>query len=94
VRPSTAKAIFISSRAPATRRQDQAAQNRTVPGVDPITALTWALEMGDVARFYTPKQGISYCCPCGDERSSADKVMRMRCRSSDTLGDHVKSGHT
>jgi transposase len=49
---------------------------RTVPGVGPITALTWALEMGDVARFRSTKQAISYCGLCGDEKSSADKVMR------------------
>jgi transposase len=50
---------------------------RTVPGVGPITALTWALEMGDVSRFRTLRQAISYCGLCGDERSSADKVMWM-----------------
>ena len=50
---------------------------RTVPGVGPITALTWALEVGDVSRFRTIKQAISYCGLCGDERSSADKVTRM-----------------
>jgi transposase len=50
---------------------------RTVPGVGPITALTWALEIGDVSRFRTIKQAISYCGLCGDERSSADKVTRM-----------------
>jgi transposase len=49
---------------------------RTVPGVGPITALTWALEIGDVARFRSTKQAISYCGLCGDEKSSADKVMR------------------
>ena len=49
---------------------------RTVPGVGPITALTWALEMGDVSRFRSVKQAISYCGLCGDEKSSADKVMR------------------
>jgi transposase len=49
---------------------------RTVPGVGPITALTWALEMGDVARFRSTKQAISYCGLCGDEKSSADKVLR------------------
>jgi transposase len=49
----------------------------TVPGVGPITALTWALEMGDVSRFRSVKQAISYCGLCGDEKSSADKVMRM-----------------
>ncbi len=50
---------------------------RTVPGVGPITALTWALEIGDVTRFTSIKQAISYCGLCGDEKSSADKVMRM-----------------
>lgn len=49
---------------------------RTVPCVGPITALTWALEMGDVARFRSTKRAISYCDLCGDEKSSADKVMR------------------
>ena len=49
---------------------------KTVPGVGPITALTWALEMGDVSRFRTMKQAISYCGLCGAEKSSADKVMR------------------
>ena len=33
--------------------------------------------MGDVARFRTIRQAISYCGLCGDERSSADKLMRM-----------------
>ena len=33
---------------------------RTVPGVGPITALGWALEMGDVSRFRSIRQAISY----------------------------------
>ena len=49
---------------------------RTVPGVGPITALTWALEIGDVARFRSVKQAISYCGLCGAEKSSADKALR------------------
>jgi transposase len=49
---------------------------RTIPGVGPITALTWALEVGDVARFRSVKQAISYCGLCGEEKSSADKVLR------------------
>jgi transposase len=49
---------------------------RTVPGTGPITALTWALEIGDYSRFSSNK-AISYCGLCGDEKSSADKVMRM-----------------
>jgi transposase len=50
---------------------------RTVPGVGSITALTWALEIGDYTRFSSNKQAISYCGQCADERSSADKPMRM-----------------
>jgi len=49
---------------------------RTIPGVGPITALTWALEVGDISRFRSIKQAISYCGLCGAEKSSADKVMR------------------
>src|SRR5438093_546218 len=49
---------------------------RTVPGVGPITALTWALEMGEVSRFPSIREATSYCGLCGDEKSSADKVMR------------------
>jgi Transposase IS116/IS110/IS902 family len=49
---------------------------RTVPGVGPITALTWVLEIGDVTRFRLIKQAISYCGLCGAEKNSADKVMR------------------
>jgi transposase len=54
---------------------------RTVPGVGPITALTWALEIGDFTRFRSIKQAIGYCGICGDERSSADKVIRFNTRS-------------
>src|SRR5271168_3437513 len=49
---------------------------RTVPGVGAITALTWALEIGDVSRFRSIKQAISYCGLCGEEKSSADKAVR------------------
>ena len=55
---------------------DRIKRLRTVPGVGPITALTWALEMGEVSRFPSIKQAISYCGLCGDEKSSADKVIR------------------
>ena len=55
---------------------DRIKRLRTVPGVGPITALTWALEMGEVSRFPSIKQAISYCGLCGDEKSSAGKVIR------------------
>ena len=55
---------------------DRIQRLRTVPGVGPITALTWALEMGEGSRFRSIKQAISYCGLCGDEKSSAEKVVR------------------
>jgi transposase len=56
--------------------QDRLQRLRTVPGVGSITALTWALEIGDVTRFSSIKEAISYCGLCGEEKISADKVMR------------------
>jgi len=48
----------------------------TIPAVGPITALTWALEIGDVQRFSSIKKAISYCGLCGAEKSSGDTVQR------------------
>lgn len=49
---------------------------QTIPCVGRITALTWALEMGDISRFRSIRQAISYCGLCGDEQKSADKTVR------------------
>ena len=49
----------------------------TIPAVGPITALTWVLEVDDVARFHSVKQVVSYCGLCGAERSSAETIKRM-----------------
>ena len=35
------------------------------------------MEVGDVSRFRSIRQAISYCGLCGAEKSSADKVMRF-----------------
>jgi transposase len=48
----------------------------TIPAVGPITALTWALEVGDVQRFSSIKKAISYCGLCGAEKSSGSAVQR------------------
>jgi len=34
---------------------------RKIDGVGPVTALTWALEVGDPARFASIKRAVSYC---------------------------------
>src|SRR6202041_949305 len=48
----------------------------TIPAVGPITALTWALEVGDVQRFSSIKKAISYCGLCGSEKSSGNTTQR------------------
>jgi Transposase IS116/IS110/IS902 family len=48
----------------------------SIPAIGPITALIWALEIGEVQRFSSIKKAISYCGLCGDEKSSGDTVRR------------------
>jgi transposase len=48
-----------------------------------LTALTWALEVGDVQRFSSIKKAISYCGLCGAEKSSGNMVQCIRrCQNS------------
>ena len=56
--------------------QDRVERLMTIPAVGVITALTWALEVGDVGRFSSIKKAISYCGLCGAEKSSANTVQR------------------
>jgi transposase len=48
----------------------------SIPAIGPITALTWALEIGDVQRFSSIKKAVSYCGLCGAEKSSGSTVQR------------------
>jgi transposase len=48
----------------------------TIPGVGPVLALTWALEMVEISRFASVKNAVSYCGLCGAEQSSAGKQQR------------------
>src|SRR6516162_285709 len=62
-------------------REDPVLQYRverlmSIPAIGPITALTWALEIGEVHRFSSIKKAISYCGLCGDEQSSGNAVQR------------------
>jgi transposase len=57
---------------------------RTVPGVGPITALTWALEIGDVSRFRSVKQAISYCGCAETKRAPRTKCCERRSPNSET----------
>ncbi len=55
---------------------DRVERLMTIPAVGPITALTWALEVGDVQRFSWIKKAISYCGLSGAEKSSGSTVQR------------------
>jgi transposase len=48
----------------------------SIPAIGPITALTWALEIGEVQRFSSIKKAISYCGLCGAEKRSGNTVQR------------------
>jgi transposase len=48
----------------------------TIPGVGPITALTWALEIADPQRFSSNGHAMSYCGLTSALRSSAGKQQR------------------
>lgn len=48
----------------------------SIPGVGEIMALTWVLEIGDVTRFSSSRQAISYCGLCSGQHESAGKEHR------------------
>jgi len=56
--------------------RDRVERLMTIPAVGAITALTWALEVGEVQRFSSIRKAVSYCGLCGEEKSSANKVQR------------------
>ena len=48
----------------------------TIPAVGEITALTWALEIGDPHRFHSAAEAMSYCGLTAALKSSAGKQQR------------------
>jgi transposase len=48
----------------------------SIPGVGELTALTWVLEIGEVSRFSSSRQIISYCGLCSGQHESAGKEQR------------------
>lgn len=49
---------------------------QTIPGVGVMTALTWAVEIGELSRFRTLDQMVSYCGLCARLDESAGKAKR------------------
>lgn len=48
----------------------------SIPGVGEITALTWVLEIGELERFSSSRNAISYCGLCSAQHESAGKEQR------------------
>jgi transposase len=48
----------------------------TIPAVGEVTALTWALEVGDPRRFRSIGQAVSYCGLCSAEKESGGRNYR------------------
>lgn len=48
----------------------------TIPGVGEVTALTWALEVGDPQRFSSVGKAASYCGLCSGQHQSGGKEYR------------------
>jgi len=49
----------------------------TIDGVGKVTALTWVLEIGEVGRFSSIKDIVSYCGLCSAQKESAGKSFRQ-----------------
>jgi transposase len=56
--------------------RDRVQRLMTIRGIGEVTALTWALEIGDPLRFASIRQAISYCGLCSAQRQSAGKEQR------------------
>lgn len=76
VRLSKTESALVRSLEQDSLLMDRVERLMTIPAVGPITALTWALEVGDVKRFSSIQKAISYCGLCGAEKSSGNTVQR------------------
>ncbi len=71
----------IQKKLVATLRKNRLIRERverlmSIPGVGELTALTWVLEIGEVSRFSSSRQAISYCGLCSGQHESAGKEQR------------------
>lgn len=58
------------------RLRDRVMLLQSIPGVGEVLALTWVLEVGEVQRFGSIAQAVSYCGLCSAQRSSAGREQR------------------
>ncbi len=56
--------------------KDRVQRLMSIPGFGEVTALTWVLERGEISRFNSSRQAISYCGLCSAQHESAGKEQR------------------
>ena len=56
--------------------KERVERRMTIRGVGEVTALTWVLETGEVSRFSSSRNAISYCGLCSAQKESAGKEQR------------------
>jgi transposase len=56
--------------------QERVRRLMTIPGVGQVTALTWALEVGEPERFASVRKAISYCGLCSAQDESGGHSRR------------------
>jgi transposase len=76
VRLSKTERALVGSLEQDSLLLDRVERLMTIPAVGPITALTWALEVGDVQRFSSIQKAISYCGLSGAVKSSGHTTQR------------------
>jgi transposase len=59
-----------------TELRERVQRLESIPAVGPVLALTWTLEIGEVQRFSSIAQAISYCGLTSAQRNSAGKEQR------------------
>src|SRR5260370_24689992 len=77
VRIGKTEGALVRSLARDPLLSDRVERLMTIPAVGPTTALTWVLEIDDVARFGSVKQTINYCGLCAAEPRLAAAVNRL-----------------
>ena len=78
VRLSKTESALVRSLQRDSSLMDRVERLMTIPAVGPITALTWALEVGDAKRFSSIKKAISYCGLCGSVRRTPCSARRYQ----------------
>jgi transposase len=72
----TAERSLVSGLCRHPELQERVARLKTIPGVGPILALTWALEVGEPERFHSIGNALSYCGLTSAQDNSAGKDRR------------------